>query len=625
MAQGQLDSGADADRLLAELFYLRNVGVLGVSEGDPQLKTLLEIAKRRYPVARSQRTRDLIHRLLSDAVNRDMMPQYSSEGLVAILQALGAARADSDLMTRGKREELAAETAGKVYDTYRKAPALRRRLTDIARAITELAETQVPLEDDSTLEVAETYVRRRQPEQRFLELMKEHTPVIAVAGLPSVGKRTFVRQMTRDYSSPSSAIVRLDGASTEALNDSILTFLHKAGALTARIDYAALLGSLLEYLRSNEVRFVVIEEVRDAGLAMLMASVRPGAITVVVTTTKQLSGLDRDRHIELGELEEQEAVGLVQKTLPGTSDEDAALLAEDLGWHVLALVVACGMIATHGSGDVAGFRQGLRRNLPFLLDTSADEYPALTGLYRQVLQELAQKEPVAFAALELVMFLDHRQIPSAYVVYGIGQRLGLRSPSEAHARSLAGAGLMTLRNRYLITVEEGVVTLPSLAGTIMRDLCNDRGAAICADTRAGILAVCGLVRSDRAEQPLMEFVQEHMLLLHHLHSTFVNPRGSGGPRSNLLLLSQSLEAFLIAIGEQPWRVGLLSRQTAPDRFETSMFEVPELSGGETDLHLPVRAGSVQVELVVPGWAERKRMLRVLMGQGDAITVDELLS
>jgi hypothetical protein len=625
VAQGQPDSGTDAGRLLAELVYLRDKGVPGVTEDDPQLRTLLEIAKRRYPAARSRRTHDLLHRLLDDAVNRDMMQQYSSEGLVALLQGLGAARAESDLWRPGKREGLAAETAGTLYATYRKPAARRRRLADIARAITELAESQVPADDDSTLEVAETYVRRRQPEQRFLELIKEHAPVIAVAGLPSVGKRAFVRQLTREYSPRSSAIVRLDGSSTEALSDSMLTFLHKAGALTAKVDYTALLGSLLEYLRSNEVRFVVIEEAHDVGLATLLASARPGAITVVVTTTKQLSGLDRDRHIELGELEEQEAVELIQKTLPGTSNEDAALLAEDLGCHVLALVVACGMIVTHGRGEVAGFRHGLRQNLPFLLDTSTEEYPALTSLYRQVLEELAQNEPVAFAALELVMFLDYRQIPSAYVVYGIGQRLGLRSPSEAHARSLAGAGLLTLRNRYLITVEEGFVTLPSLGRTIMRDLCNDRGAAICADTRAGILAVCGLVRADRAEQPLMDFVQAHMPLFHHVHSTFVNPRGSGGPRSHLLLHSQALEAFLIAIGEEPWRIGLLTRQTASDRFETSMFEVPEWADGETDLHLPVRAGSVQLELVARGWAKRKRMLRLLLGLGDAITFDELRS
>jgi hypothetical protein len=246
-----------------------------------------------------------------------------------------------------------------------------------------------------------------------------------------------------------------------------------------------------------------------------------------------------------------------------------------------------------------------------------------------VLAELAEESPAALEALAQLVFLADGEVPSAFVVYGLGDALGLVDANDAHLRALTRSTFDVLRARYLVTSSgSGTVGVPRLAKTILVDLLHHRGAEICEHARAGILAVAKLTRADHQDLPLLEFARLHGMTLVHLRSTFVDPHKSAGLLSHVYVYAQALQAFLEAIGEDGWRLAILAVQGSETSFSLVLCPIPRSADHVENLRLVFgweNPEPMEVPLDIKGWRGRKRMQIAVVYQDGTVDDDLLFS
>lgn len=600
------------------LEHIRKSGVSRLGDDDARMAPLLLLADAANLVVGARpRASKVVSALLRGAIAFEPITErYTDAERRALLIAFGASGTPTDKARLTEREEAAAETLGISYGTYRKPQARRQRLVDLAEAVLALVEKHRHAAVAASAE-AEPFVSRPQLEGRFRELVNAQKPVIAFAGPPSVGKRTLARRLTEEHRAAGSSVVRLIGSSQEALQQSIITELLRLSVQD--INYHVPRHSLRELVLSpNSPRFVVIEDMEDTELARFLTATKTDT-TVVLTTTRRLRDVD---HVEVGELEPAESAALLSLVLPNITPADAASLTNDLGHHPLALLVAAALIA-EDQADISEFRRDLGRTIAGLFDT-ADGFPSLTGLYRTAIDRLS---PDAREVLELLVYLDPSPIPTAFVVQAIANHRGLQDANVAHVRMLARSALRTLMDHYLIRIDNDQVTVPAaLTRTLVVDSTHDRGAHTAERSRTSVLALVRLLREDRPDIPLLDFVHMCGPLVTHIRATLLDPWKSGGSfAEHLYYVGQALHHFLIAAGEPPWRLVVAALQTSESSYSTLLVPIPEEADDVRDLRLRFQVfnpDSVEFELTVRDWRDHKRMQILVISQ--TLEISEIL-
>ncbi|PRY35091.1 hypothetical protein CLV43_1149 [Umezawaea tangerina] len=606
------------DHVVEVLEHIRTKGVPHLGDDDARIAPLLLLADTANLVVGARpRASKVVSALLQGAIDFEPVTErYTDAERKALIIALGASGTPTDKANLTARETAAAGVLGISHSKYRKSQDRRQRFIDVAEAVLALVEKRrrmlvaVPAE-------AEPFVSRPRLEGRFRELVNARKPVIAFAGLPSVGKRTLARRLTEKYRAAGSSVVRLIGSSQEALQQSIITELLRLSIQD--INYHVPTHSLRELMLSpNNPRFVVIEDAVDTELARFLTQTKTDT-TVVLTTTRRLRDVD---HVEVGELEPAESAALLSLVLPDITPADAASLAHDLGHHPLALLVAAALIA-EDQADVSEFRRDLGRTIAGLLDT-ADGFPSLTGLYRTAIDRLSSD---AREVLELLVYLDPSPIPTAFVVQAIANHRGLQDANVAHVRILARSALRTLMDHYLVRIENDQLTVPAvLTRTLVVDSTHDRGAHTAERSRASVLALVRLLREDRPDIPLLDFVQMCGPLVTHIRATLLDPwKSSGSFAEHLYYVGQALHFFLIAAGEKPWRLGVAALQTSESAFSIIFFPIPAEGDDVQNLRLRVQycdPDLMEFERTVQNWRDHKRMQILMISK--TLDISEIL-
>ncbi|MFI9453524.1 hypothetical protein [Amycolatopsis sp. NPDC052450] len=600
------------------LEHVRKVGASNLGDDDANVAALLQLVHTaNLAAAALPRPSQVVSALLRDAIASEAITsRYSKAEQNALLVAFGTSGTHIDKGKLTEREKRAARILGIAYGSYRKPHVRHQRLGDVAEAILSLVEKHRYVLVAAPAE-QEPFVPRPQLENRFRELLRSHSPVIAFAGPPSVGKRTLARRLTDEYRAPGSSVVRLLGSSQEALQQSIIAELDRLAV--QNINYHVPRHSLRELVLSpSSPRFVVIEDAGDIEIAQFLTATKTDT-TVVLTTTHRLPGID---HIEVGEMAPAESAALLSLVLPAITPEDAASLADDLGHHPLALLVTAALVA-EDQADVSEFRRGLRRTVTGLLDAAAG-FPSLPSVHRTAIDRLSQD---ARAMLEMLVYLDPSPIPTAFVVRAIADYRGLQDANVVHVRMLARSALRALRDHYLIRIVNDQVTVPAITRALVIDSTHDSGAQTAERSRASLLALVRLLRADHPDMPLLDFVRMCSPLIIHLRTTFLDPWKNGGSLAeHLYHYSQALGHFLTAASQPSWRLAVIALQTSEDGFSVILLQIPEKADGVRNLGLKVQFSNpdpVEFQLNLPNWCDRKRMQLLLISQ--TLEVDDILS
>lgn len=470
---------------------------------------------------------------------------------------------------------------------------------------------------------SQSYVHRNRLEHELLSLLRAHARIIVLAGPPSVGKRELARYMTNQHKPAGAGIMRIDGSSPQALQQSIYDGLIKAGIKPNEISDVVPQYSLKALMESSDaLRYVIIENASDSELALFLADVK-SETTIVVTTTKRLPGIDQKHCIKVGELELREAIELVGRLVPETPETDAAALAEELGHHVLAITVACGMVKHDDQITVATFCKGIERNAAVLFDGETDEYPALTQLYRRVLADLAETDPQALRALEMLVFLHGGSyIPSAFIVLSLGDAFGLTSANNSHLRAITRRTLSALKDRYLVNVHEKTyLTIPKLTQAIISQLVCDRGQELREHIRAGILEFISITRAELSDIPLKEFLDRHSLTMVHLATTYIDPQKMNGPVQYLQNFQEAISACMLAIGEDSWRTAVVFFQTSESSFTLTAWPLPRETDNIANMEFFISWNDPaphRKKWIAKGWNKRKVGLTFVVDRSGAL-------
>src|SRR6185437_1432788 len=169
-----------------------------------------------------------------------------------------------------------------------------------------------------------------------------------------------------------------------------------------------------------------------------------------------------------------------------------------------------------------------RRSLAGLLDgEKSATQPALTQLYRQTMATLAESDPQALKALELVVhFQENTPIFLPFLIYALGSALDLPDENNGHLAAIAMRAVNALYRRFLVSSHDaGHVTMPQLALVLIRHLTQNQETELRSHVRKGLLKV---IRGDRENRKLMaldEFLDRHLGGIAHLAQ--VNMRYTG--------------------------------------------------------------------------------------------------
>jgi hypothetical protein len=192
-------------------------------------------------------------------------------------------------------------------------------------------------------------------------------------------------------------------------------------------------------------------------------------------------------------------------------------------------------------------------------------------------------DPQACRLLELASFLYETDAFSAFLVFALGSVLGISSRNQAHLKMIAGRAAKTLRDRYLIEVDDrGCITMPRLAKTIITHLLHDRGQDICRHVRQGILQIVRLSKQDWLDTPLGQFLDRHQSTLLHLMNTHIDPLETADPFGYMTVYAQGVADLLREIGEPVRRVMLIAIQTSEDSFSMLLQVLPRKLEEVTD-------------------------------------------
>jgi len=515
-----------------------------------------------------------------------------------LTEMLGAARMTAEALSL--KAQLGRDTVGRWIrgDTVPSLATLRRveevlgsklgSVVDLSAARGERRAARSPVPGDkegsSLARLAARrsvpYVRRPILERALSGLLNERPRVIAVAGPPSTGKRSLVGRVLADLGI--SSVIVIDGSDPELARYGMVEALHdwwgipyeKVGALP---QYQ--LRTVLESAGGPD--YLVVENAADSGWLDFFATVRT-RVTIVVTTTRRLRGVDGSHHVDVGAMEPDEAAELARTLLPAATQQDAQELTRLLGHQVLPVIAACGMIRHSAGGSVPEFCRNLSRNMAAVFDgelpsPGSRDQPALTQIYRNTLLDLERENPQALAALELAAYLGEETAPSAFIVFALASRLGIDPADSVHRSTIAQRAANALRDRYLVSIDErGVLSVPDVTRRIIRDLVHDRGSQISAHLRRGLLAFVSQTREVLPDKPLMDFLRLHTTTLFHLTHTHIDPKKEPGRLVDYVYCyAAALTGLLEAIGIPAWRVAIIVFETSLESYSVALMDLPE--------------------------------------------------
>jgi hypothetical protein len=193
------------------------------------------------------------------------------------------------------------------------------------------------------------YVTRPDFHRRFNQLVKEpDTTVVAFVGFPGMGKTWLATALARLDDGSQAPVVRV--VSGKISVPDLQSACHRFGVEIGKAissDPSAYLTLLL--CEASAPKFVILDNLESTDeLRHLLP--RDGTKSIVVATARNRGDLVRAgwKFVDVGKMDDEEAVGLVARQAPQLSHDDALMLVSSLAGYPLAISNACGLFVEQG-------------------------------------------------------------------------------------------------------------------------------------------------------------------------------------------------------------------------------------------------------------------------------------
>lgn len=464
----------------------------------------------------------------------------------------------------------------------------------------------------------EKYVERPEDERQLAELLASDVGIVVVYGMPSVGKRTIVSQvLARQF--PGSTVLKINGKDLDTAGKSAYISLMDAG-----VPYSAIGAMPLHFLREyisqpGAPHFVLIENAEKSDVISALAS--PNAHSkIIVTALRRLSNIDSQNQLPLGELEPDAAAQLAKLHLADVTDPDAALLAQVLGRHPMAIVLACSLIKRDDRSSVREFCMDLSGNAAAVFDGEYSENtPYLTPLYRRILIDLAAVDRQALCALQMLVILNDEDIPTGILVKSLGAAFGI--PNLAHQKAITLRALLSLADRGLVTLKEvnGVsyCRVPTLTRTIIDHLSVADHEMSSVLLRKGLLEIVLEYRNSSRYNSLIELLRDLEMFIRFISYTYLTPKHRPTTHYRMLILTQfrAMEEVAAFLGDESWRVLVVAIDEKPGTFVLRLIELPDSFATAIEPSFFIQWAEPEqreVEIIFDNWPAQKGMRLVII-------------
>lgn len=283
--------------------------------------------------------------------------------------------------------EKATGKVGVSYHTIRLKP-------DYDRAIVEEVGNHLVqiIERPLGAPVEEPYVHRPELEGQCADVIRGGARIIVLAGDAGTGKTTLARHVVAGLVRSPTPAVEIDASDNELLFDGLIRGLAAYGVYgvanlpEAKLRFAELLRQSNQASRPAAISLHNVDD--DRVVHSLVPS--DSRTIVFITSNNAALGAGRWPIIEVGNMEADEAVSLVQLRLPALNADEAERLARFLGGNPLAIEHVCRYLARPSSLPLDDFLDAVTQNVAIALELPQEARP-LTLAYRLSLEQMDER------------------------------------------------------------------------------------------------------------------------------------------------------------------------------------------------------------------------------------------
>lgn len=250
------------------------------------------------------------------------------------------------------------------------------------------------------------YIPRPEYEEYFAEQLKDGAKIFLLYGDAGTGKTTLARSFAQtcvsqgeEIETGRTALIEVDTRSNGVLIDDLRRALYRRG-IEIPEDDVIVKEVFKDLLASEQAPRVVLldntetwNDIRDL--------IPDASLSVVLITSRAHLKVTQCVMVPVREMTPDEAKVMVGSQLPDISEDDAALLAHDLGYRPLAIRHACGFLAEEEM-SITVFRRLIRQSMAIVLDALVYDEPTLTSIYRLTIEHFTNNAPKFGDALHLI-------------------------------------------------------------------------------------------------------------------------------------------------------------------------------------------------------------------------------
>lgn len=429
------------------------------------------------------------------------------------------------------------------------------------------------------------FVSRGELETRYETIKSSGVAVVLLAGPSGVGKSALAEHLATGFRAAGPTARNGRWMIRCATDWDVVQSLHRILPPATHRSLAslpALEDAFRTYLRQRRPplgTLVFDDVVDDQQLRRLLPDGARGDF--IVTSRTRLSAIPASARIEVGPMDDQEAVALVCLLANGVRQPEAGMVATAAGNNPLAIEALCGMLNQDPDADRELIRE-LGGTAAWLL-AQPDRYgrPGAAAAYHEQCRKLREDDPLALRLLGLIAYsasgpLETAILMSALLTGGFIPDAGLRS-----GRAAAGRCLARLQRSYLIRPAADsptAVEMHSLTRTLVRDALADLKPMLEAELHDAVLGILSEhLRADRTPgevleifPQLMHFGGRHILSGAGLETgTMREPMPESMPEVFLQILELSAK-LLQAIGADPSQYMMVCQPTGKDQYSLGL-------------------------------------------------------